>query len=153
MMSKRLSFQSQAVSIFLLTLFVLFLVNLYIYNNMNAIIENVDQTYVGNRNLMELSGTLDEVQVCVKEYLNTRDSFALNRFYECEARYRELLKRLNRNLVESENGIMEKNIYYMSEYYLDLVAAAIDAKQERNIEQYQSYWEQSEQWFEYLNTC
>lgn len=152
-MSKRLSFQSQAVSIFLLTLFVLFLVNLYIYNNMNAIIENVDQTYVGNRNLMEISGTLDEVQACVKEYLSTRDVLALNQFYECEARYRQLLNHLNRTLVESENGIMEKNIYYMSEYYLDRVTAAIDAKQQRNIEQYQSYWEQSEQWFEYLNTC
>lgn len=152
MRNRRWSFQTQAVSIFLLSLFVLFLVNLYIYNNMNTIIENVDQTYVGNRNLIELSGELDEVQTCVKEYLNTRNSHTLDQYDDLEAHYKELLSTLNTSLVESETGVMEKNIYHMSEYYLDIVHKAILAKQERNIEEYQAYSVQAEEWFSYLNT-
>lgn len=53
---KRWTFQNQVLCIFLLTFSVLFLVNLYIYNNMNTIIGNVDRTYVGNKNLMETQG-------------------------------------------------------------------------------------------------
>ena len=77
---KRWTFQNQALCIFLLTFSVLFLVNLYIYSNMNTIIENVDKTYVGNKNLMELRENLDEIQSCVTEYLNTRNEDALNQF-------------------------------------------------------------------------
>ena len=62
MNKKKLTFQTQVVCIFLLTFSVLFFVNIYMYNNMNVIIGNVDQTYVGNKNLMELREKLDEVQ-------------------------------------------------------------------------------------------
>ena len=88
MNKKRWTFQNQALCIFLLTFSVLFLVNLYIYSNMNTIIENVDKTYVGNKNLMELREHLDEIQSCVTEYLNTRNEDALNQFYNREEEYK-----------------------------------------------------------------
>ena len=78
---------------------------------MNVIIGNVDQTYVGNKNLMELREKLDEVQSCMTEYLNTRDEDALREFYSRTAEYKELMGVLNRQILDSDNLIMEKNIY------------------------------------------
>lgn len=153
MNKKRWTFQNQALCIFLLTFSVLFLVNLYIYSNMNTIIENVDKTYVGNKNLMELRENLDEIQSCVTEYLNTRNEDALNQFYNREEEYKELLKTLNSDTVDSENLIMEKNIRNMSESYLVVVNRALIAKRGRDIEGYQMYNEQASELFDYLVTC
>lgn len=153
MNKKRWTFQNQALCIFLLTFSVLFLVNLYIYSNMNTIIENVDKTYVGNKNLMELREHLDEIQSCVTEYLNTRNEDALNQFYNREEEYKELLETLNSDTVDSENLIMEKNIRNMSESYLIVVNRALIAKRGKDIEGYQMYNEQASELFDYLVTC
>ncbi|MDD6069363.1 MAG: histidine kinase [Clostridiales bacterium] len=153
MNKRRWTFQNQALCIFLFTFSVLFLVNLYIYSNMNTIIENVDKTYVGNKNLMELRENLDEIQSCVTEYLNTRSEDALNQFYKREEEYKELLKTLNSDVVDSENLIMEKNIRNMSESYLIIVNRALIAKPGRDIEGYMTYNEQASELFDYLVTC
>lgn len=153
MNKRRWTFQTQTVCIFLLTFSVLFLVNLYMYKNMNTIIENVDQTYVGNKNLMEIREKLDEVQSCITEYLNTRSMESLNQFYNREKEYKELLETLNRELADSEDLIMEKNIRNMSESYLVMVNKALIAKQGRDIEGYQMYYEQASDLFDYLVIC
>lgn len=147
------TFQSQAACIFLITFSVLFLVNLYMYNNMNTTIENIDETFVGNKNLMELREKLDEVQSCVKEYLNSKKPNSLNRFYDSETQYKELLEKMNSEIIESESLIMEKNIRNMSESYLLIANKAIIAKQGRDIEGYQMYYDQAEKLFRYLITC
>lgn len=149
-MSKRLSFQSQTVSIFLLTLGLLLFVNLYIYYNMNVIIEGVDQTYMGNKSLIELSGALNDLQVSTREYLNTRNAGAMERLYACQFRFSSLLSSLPTEL--TEENMVQRNIYCMSEYYLSIVDSAVQAKKEREIEQYREYGIQAEEWFDYLNT-
>lgn len=149
-MNKRLSFQSQTVSMFLLTLSLLLFVNLYIYSNMNVIIEGVDQTYMGNKNLIELSGALNELQVSVREYLNTRNTGALKQLEERQFRFSTLLSALSTELTEED--MMQRNIYCMSEYYLSIVDSAVQAKKEREIEQYREYGSQADEWFDYVNT-
>lgn len=153
MNKKRWTFQNQALCIFLLTFAVLFLVNIYIYGNMNTIIENVDKTYVGNKKLMELRENLDEIQSCVTEYLSTRNEDALKQFYNVETDYKELLETMNADIVDSENLIMEKNIRNMSESYLVIVNRALIAKRGRDIEGYRMYNEQARELFDYLVTC
>lgn len=120
---------------------------------MNVIIGNVDQTYVGNKNLMELREKLDEVQFCMTEYLNTRDEDALREFYSRTAEYKELMGVLNRQILDSDNLIMEKNIYNMSDSYLVIVNNAVNAKREKNIDSYQMYCEQATELFDYLVAC
>ncbi len=147
------TFQKQALSIFLFTFSILFLVNLYIYHNMNTIIENIDQTYVGNKNLVEIRGKLDEVQSCATEYLNTRRDESLKQYYNKEKEYRELLTNLSSEIADSKNRIMEKNIRNMSETYLETVRSALSAKRNRNIEEYRQYSRQADELFDYLVTC
>lgn len=120
---------------------------------MNVIIGNVDQTYVGNKNLMELREKLDEVQSCMTEYLNTRDESVRREFYVREAEYKELMKFLNRQILDSNSLVMEKNIYNMSENYLVAVENAVTAKKEKKIEEYQMYCEQATELFDYLVAC
>lgn len=109
------SFQSQLIGIFLITFAILFMVNIYVYQSMDKMIENVDQTYVGNKNLMQVRSKLDEIQNCLTEYLNTKSTDSITQFYASEAEYKELLESLNDDIVGQENLIMEKNIRKMSE--------------------------------------
>ena len=153
MNKKRPTIQRQVLSIFLFTFSVLFLVNLYIYHNMNTIIENIDQTYVGNKNLVEIRSKLDEVQACASEYLNTRRDESLKQFYSKEKEYKELLTALNDEIVNSESRMMEKNIRKMSENYLEAVRRALYAKKEKNIQEYWLYSGQADELFDYLVTC
>lgn len=152
-MNKKWTFQKQAMCIFLFTFLILFIVNLFIFYNMNTIIGNVDKTYVGNKNLMEMREKLDETQSYASEYLNTRSEDALLQFYEREEEYKVLLNALNDKIVNSEKQMMEKNIRNMSESYLVVVNRALLAKRSRNIEEYQAYSEQAEELFAYLVTC
>lgn len=150
---KRSTIQKQVLSIFLFSFAVLFMVNLYIYHNMNTIIENIDQTYVGNKNLMEIRSKLDEVQSCASEYLNTRRDESLKQFYSKEKEYKGLLNTLNSEIVNSKNLIMEKNIRNMSETYLETVHKALYAKQDKDIQEYWLYSGQADELFDYLVTC
>ena len=120
---------------------------------MNTIIGNVDRTYVGNKNLMELRENLDEIQSCVTEYLNTRNEAVLHSFYKRESEYKEVLKTLNCEITDSETQIMEKNIRNMSDSYLEVVNRAVIAKRGRDISGYQTKYEQACELFDYLVTC
>lgn len=147
------TFQSQLISIFLITFLLLFLINAYVHESMDIMIESTGQTYIGNKNLMTIRSKLDEIQTCVTTYLNTRSTDSLTQFYSCEAEYRELLETLNDQIVAQDDLIMEKNIRNMSENYLTIVNKALDAKRGRNIGEYQSYYEQATELFQYLTNC
>lgn len=147
------SLQSQLIAVFLLTFSILFFINVYMYSSMRTMIENVEQIYVGNKNLMIISGKLDEVHSCVTDYLDTQSTDSLTRFYDCEKEYKKLTEGLNDQIIGQDSLIMEKNIRNMSESYLSVANKAINAKRGRKIEEYQKHYEEATQLFDYLNTC
>ncbi len=152
MNKKRSAFQNQIVCIFLLTFFLMFLVSLYIYSNMNSIIENIDQAYEGNYNLVEMREWLDGIHSSMKEYLNTKDPNTLNRFYSGEEKYKELCGVFEHEHAETESQIKENNIFQMSENYIQIVNKAVLAKQGKNIARYRTYQQQADELYEYLST-
>ena len=78
---KYLTLQQKLTALFLLTAVIILTVNLYIFLLINEMTGRVEEVYISNVNLNELSGALDRIQDSVEEYLNTKSSDAMEEYY------------------------------------------------------------------------
>ncbi|MBE5967825.1 MAG: HAMP domain-containing protein [Lachnospiraceae bacterium] len=146
------SIRRRLVMVFAVTTGVVFLVNMYMYYNINKSISTIDEVYVSNMELNNLIETLADVQKYVYEYLNTKSSDSLENYYRSEQTYRELIDKLNRKVIDDDRMLMQKNIKNMSESYLNTVDDAVNAKRGRNIEKYKVKYEDAFTLYEYIRT-
>jgi len=138
--------------VFLIVFAVVFIVNAFIYYNLNRAINQVDNVYSSNIQLNDLSENLEQVQSQLYQYLSTKSSDALESYYRYEQDYLDKLAFLNIDIVNDANRLMEKNIYYMSATYLDITKQAIEAKRGRNVARYSEGHEESERIYDYIQT-
>lgn len=147
-----MTLQQKLTAVVVLTSVIILAVNLYMYTIVNEMTGRVEQVYVSNVRLNVLAETLDEVQESTEEYLNTKSSEVMEAYYRSEQDYRELMEALNHQTVDDEKLLMEKNIYYLSESYLEVEADIIQAKRGRNVEKYGNLYEEAEQLYEEIHT-
>lgn len=147
-----MTLQQKLTTVFVLTSVIILAVNLYMYTIVNEMTGRVEQVYVSNVRLNVLAETLDDVQESTEEYLNTKSSEAMEAYYRSEQDYRELMEELNRQTVDDEKLLMEKNIYHLSESYLDVEAEIIQAKRGRNVEKYGNLYEEAERLYGEIHT-
>ena len=67
-----LSIRVKLTSAFLFTLLILFFINLFLYLNVNSMLERINEVYQSNSSLNELSETLERVQSSMEEYLSVK---------------------------------------------------------------------------------
>ena len=149
---KYLTLQQKLTALFLLTAVIVLAVNLYIFTLINEMTGRVEEVYVSNVTLNELSGDLDRVQDSMEEYLNTKSSDAMEDYYRSEQAYRERLEGLNTQATDNKMLLTEKNIRGLSESYLELAAEAIQAKRGRNVEKYGTLFEDASILYEEIHT-
>ncbi len=149
---KNLTLQQKLTALFLLTAVIVLAVNLYMFTLINEMTGRVEEVYVSNVTLNELSGALDRVQDSMEEYLNTKSSDAMEDYYRSEQAYRERLDRLNTQATDNQMLLTEKNIRGLSESYLELAAEAIQAKRGRNVEKYGKLYEDLSILYEEIHT-
>ncbi|MDE7319516.1 MAG: histidine kinase [Lachnospiraceae bacterium] len=147
-----LTLRQKLTALFLVTAVVILAVNLYMFTLINKMTGRVEEVYVSNVNLNELSGALDRVQKSMEEYLNTKSSDAMEDYYRSEQAYRELMDGLNSRTTDNEMLLTEKNIRGLSESYLDLAAEAIQAKRGRNVEKYGQLYEDADLLYDEIHT-
>lgn len=144
----KLSLQWKLTAAFVLTSVIILIVNLIMYYSINKMMGKIDQVYVSNVNLNELSDSLDEVQDSMTQYLNTKSSDAIDAYYRSEQKYQKLLHNLNTEITDNEMLLMEKNIKTMSENYLEIAFKTVQAKRGRNVEKYIDHYEISKDAFQ-----
>ena len=134
------------------TMLIIFVVNIFVYYNLNMIIKQLDDIYIGNVRLNELEDALDSVQNSMAEYLNTKSTDSLDEYYRADQKYQDLLEGLEKKVTDNELKLMEYDIYYMSKNYLKLVGSTIESKRGRNIEKYKEHYEEATQIYKYINS-
>ncbi|MBQ0027710.1 MAG: histidine kinase [Lachnospiraceae bacterium] len=147
------SIQKKLMFSFFIPIMLILSMNIYIYINVNSMIARIDQIYVSNVTLSELSDQLSNVQVSTREYLENKGSTALAKYYEAEQDYRDSIQDLGNNLTSNSMAVMQKNITRQSEKYLSLINETIQAKRGRNVEKYRTTYEQSEVLYMDLQNC
>ena len=131
-----LSIRVKLTSAFLFTLLILFFINLFLYMNVNSMLERVNEVYQSNSSLNELSETLEKVQNSMTEYLSVKSTDTLDAYYQnCQELNRQL-QELNEEICGNEILMMERNIRRMTAEYLEVTDEAMQAKRGRNFDWY-----------------
>ena len=118
------------------------MVNIFMYYNLNRITLQIDEVYVGNVKLNELSDALDMVQSSMRDYLNTKNTDSLDEYYRAAQKYSDLTNELDVKISDNHMILMERSIYWMSQKYIGLTEETIDSKRGRNIEKYKDRYEE-----------
>lgn len=144
--------QTKMILICMLSSLIIFMVNIFMYFNINRITEKIDQIYVGNVSLNEIHLSLRKVHGSMTSYLNTKSSDSMEEYFRNQEDYSKLINGLNNIITNDEGALAEKNIKNMSETYLDLTHLTIEAKRGRKVEQYKAFYEEASEIYKYLNS-
>jgi len=140
------------VVMFVLTSLILLFVNTYMFYNINQITLQLDEIYISNVKLNTMKDCLAQVQESMAEYLNTKTSDAMENYYRSEGEYSRLIDELESVTTDNSLKLMERNIRYMSESYIELTGKTIEAKRGRNVEKYKRYYDEATEIYAYLET-
>ncbi len=147
-----LPIQTKLIVVYCLTALLILVVNLFMYRNINHMLRRLDQIYVSNINLNELSDALDNVQNDMTNYLNTKTTDAMEGYYKSCQDYTAQIENLSDAITGNESQRMERNIKAMSLKYLEYTDLAIEAKRGRNVEKYKTYNEEATKIYQYIST-
>ena len=148
-----LPIQTRLIVIFLITTALIFLVNIFVYLNINGMIEQIEAVYSSNISLNELSETLSRVQDEMGQYLKTKSTDSLEDYYKYGQEYRDQIEALTISTASSEVRYMKNCIVNMSYTYLDRADETISAKRGRNVSRYVVTYDECIKIYDYLNTC
>ena len=138
--------------IFVLANLLTFIVDIALLFAINRLSVDMEDTYRENSHLNEMLEALEDVQRSMTDYLNSKSTDSLSGYYMAEQHYSELAGELDTIVSDRAYDRMSRNIYYMSEDYLQEVAQTIEAKRGRNVERYRILFEQATKKYEYTKT-
>ncbi len=147
------SIQNKMMITFLIPIIVILVMNVYMYININVMINRIDAIYSNNIKLNELAGYLTNIQNSTKEYLENKGSVALNNYYIATQDYRDCMDVIDSNPDNTSFSMMEKNILNQSERYLEVIDDTIQAKRGRNVEKYREYFDDANVLYIDLQNC
>ena len=146
------SIQIKLMVAFLLTTLLIMFMNVLMYVNTNRMLESLDEVYTENINLNEISDTLDNINISLTDYLNTRSSSSMENYYKYVQDYTHLTESLHGDISSNELLLMERDIKKMSESYVELTNYALDGKRGGNIEKYKVRYQESCTVYKYLKS-
>lgn len=149
----RLSIRTKLLLTFELMAALMFVINILIYSEISTAMRELDAVYATNVSLNDLSRCVEQVQTGVYEYLNTKSTDSLERYYGNVQTLRDLLEQLGNENVENERRLLEKNIRNMTETYLLQTEETVQAKRGRNVEKYNAAYNGALQNYRYIQAA
>ena len=144
------SIRVKLVEIFLIVSVTVFVIVIFIYYNLNRTIGEIDTVYNSNIQFNDLSANVNNIQDSLYQYLNTKSSDSLEDYYRYTQDYQDLLEGLNQDTVSGSQELAEKNIYNLSQTYLDLTDNAVEKKRGRDAQGVRKTYEQTEEIYGYI---
>ncbi len=147
------SVRSKMLLAFIVPIILILVVNIYMYISINTMIERVDEIYIANVSLNNLSEDLTFLQNSMREYLESKGTAALNDYYTADQNYRNGLSSLDLKNSGTAVYAMQENIINQSENYLRIAGDTITAKRGRNVEKYKASYEETVELYSDLQNC
>ncbi|BBF42557.1 two-component sensor histidine kinase [Lachnospiraceae bacterium KM106-2] len=147
-----LSIQVKLILAFMLTSAIIIFVNVVMYYNINLSVAKVNEVYESNLNLNHFTVSLGKVGVSVKDYLETKSSQSIDNYYRSVQEVESAMEGMNTRIIDSEALLMQKNIYHLTNHYLQIAQDAIQAKRGRNIEKYRTDYKEAKSEASVINT-
>ncbi|MCR5486070.1 MAG: histidine kinase [Lachnospiraceae bacterium] len=150
-MLKKLSVQSRMVILAAITSMIIILVNILLFLYINRSINEINRVYSTNVTINELSDSLGRVQEAMTEYLNTKSTDSMERYFDAEQEYREKLDQISAEGYRGDNMAVIQNISNLSDTYLKVTEETIQAKRGRVVEKYNISFERAREIYGYIN--
>lgn len=147
-----ISIQTKLLLVFLSVTISIFGVNMFIYVNINEMIENISKVYESNAMLNEMQNSLSQIHRNMEIFLDTRDTEAGDEYLRSEQEYLRQLNSFQAGVFSDSGRIAERNIYNMSRRYLEIADKAMEAKKIRSVSEYKNYYEDARELFGYVNS-
>ncbi|HIX99492.1 histidine kinase [Faecalicatena contorta] len=148
--SQSKSIRVKLVEIFLIVSVTVFVIVIFIYYNLNRTIREMDTVYNSNIQFNDLSENVGEIQNSLYQYLSTKSSDSLEDYYRYSQDYQELLDGLNNQVSGDPVKLAEKNIYYLSQTYLEVADEAVDRKRGRDAAGVRESYQETEEIYGYI---
>ncbi len=146
------SIQIKLMSMFVMTSFIVIIVNLIMFVSINRVIGEINKVYMTNVLINELSDSLSDVQNSMTEYLNTKSTDSMEAYFDAEQNYRNSLSDLSDENVGGNTAVMTDNIVNLSDTYLELTGDTIQSKRGHIIEKYKVSYEEATDVYDYINS-
>lgn len=147
------SVRLKMLTAFFIPIVLIIVMNVYMYIGINTMISKVDEIYVSNVSLNELSEELTALHNSTREFLESKSTSALNDYYKADQAYRDRLDTIHGQGYDNSMIAMSDNIYNQSQYYLKVVSDSVAAKRGRNVEKYKAGYEESQIIYNDLQNC
>ena len=148
----RLSVQSKFTMVFILTGLIIFVVNLYLFINIDSVIIRINRIYDSNVTVNSLSDSLDDLQNSLRGYLDTRSTDTMEEYYRQETEFQNLLLELEDAGMPGNSVIITENIRNLSKNYLKAADTAVNARRGNIVERYKISYQQALSLYGYINT-
>ena len=150
--NKTVSIRMKLIGSFALISMIMFGMNALMYSNINQMLGRLEEVYIENISLNTLISELTSVQTAMTEYLNTKSSDSMEDYFRSTQDFSDSLSHLNIEVTDNSILLMEKNIYHISETYLDITNETIQSKRGRLIDKYKVSYKEASELYDYLNT-
>lgn len=147
-----LSVQVKLTIFFFVTSVIVILVNIIMFININNAIDSVNRVYYTNFLINEAKDALDTVQRSMNEYLNTKSTYSIEKYFEAEQTYKDRLAELQSLNSGGDLGVIQSNIINLSDTYLRYTSRTIQAKRGRVVEKYRQSYDTAEEIYGFINS-
>ena len=137
---------------FFVTSAIVILVNIIMFININNAIDSVNRVYYTNFLINEAKDALDTVQKSMNDYLNTKSTYSIEKYFEAEQTYKDRLAELEGLNNGGDLGVIQSNIIKLSDTYLKYTSRTIQAKRGRVVEKYRQTYDTAEEIYGYINS-
>lgn len=144
------SIRVKLVEIFVIVSVTVFVIVIFIYYNLNRTIREMDTVYNSNIQFNDLSANVSDVQDSLYQYLNTKSSDSLEDYYRYSQDYQELLDGLNQEISSDPVKLAEKNIYSLSQTYLEKADEAVERKRGRDAAGVREAYQETEEIYGFI---
>ena len=149
---RHLQIRHKLVAVFLVTSVVAFLVNLFVYVNLNRMLSRIDVVYSTNMSLNQLSDDISRMHEGLTGYLETKSTDDLEQYYKYSQDISMEIQQLNNMPTDNILKLRERNIRKITENYLLTAENAVRAKRGRNIQAYTRDYKECSEMYDELNT-
>ena len=135
---------------FMITTFLMALVSFYTHFNARMLTSQMDTMFSSNFELDELKDSMDNVQLYLESFLDTKHSDSLRNFIDSKTKLQKHSSTLLKTADYSQSGLVMRDIGNMIDNYLTKADSAVLAKRGRDISKYIGYYNESNKLYGYI---
>jgi sensor histidine kinase YesM len=138
---KGITYKTKLIAFFLLAIAITTLVGLYNYQSSRVLMRDMTALLNRTQDLTTLYNEIDQIQVCLEDYLTSRSSDSLLSFYDYYNSITQHKNNMEADAGYTERGIKIINLSGMVGHYLQILDDTVIAKRNKKINDYTSGYE------------